>query len=464
MPCVYPMLPMTIAFFAKSSKTRSEGIKKGLIYGVSIIAIFFLIGIGIVVLFGAAFPNFLSTSWIPNIFFFLVFFIFALSFLGMFELELPSSFVNKMDANADKGGYIGIFFMAFTLVLVSFSCTAPIIGTASILASKGGLFHASLLMFSFAVAFALPFMVFAMLPHLLQGLPKSGGWLNTLKVCFGLLELAIGLKFLSTPDQTYHWGLLTRPVYLSIWIVIFLMMGLNIIGKIRMPHDSKMETISVPRLIISILVFSFVIYLTTGLLGEPLRNLSGLLPPETSSNFGYRGDQQKAQSKRTLAPDGSFPRFSDIEGLKLPHNLSGFFDYKEAVAYAKKVNKPIFIDFTGHGCVNCRQMESKVWSDDKVLERLKNDYIVVALYVDDKFELPKSEWYISKDDNSEKSTIGDQNLDFEISKFNGNAQPYYCLINSQNEQLLSSPKGYDSDVSHFIKFLDEGKAKFAEKK
>ncbi len=449
-PCVYPMIPMTVAFFTKRAESRKKGVQGALIYGASIVVIFTLIGTLISYIFGAAAANFISTHWLPNIFIFVILLIFGISFLGFFELVLPNSIVNKMDAKADQGGFTGIFFMAFTLVLVSFSCTAPIVGAAAILSSQGDFIKPVLAMISFSTAFALPFVLFAMSPKLLQSLPKSGGWLNTVKVVLGFLEIALALKFLSIPDQTYHWGILSRPVYLVIWIVIFALTALNILGVFRMPHDSKLNKIGIGRWALAFLFLGFSGYLVTGLMKNPLTTISGLLPPEEQKTV--------AEVKTvTLAPDGSNPRFNNI--FHLPHGLKGFFDFKEAVAYSQKVKKPIFIDFTGHGCVNCREMEAKVWADTSIQRRLQNDYVLVALYVDDKTELPKNEWYISKDDKQEKTTVGEQNFDFQIVKYNSNSQPHYCLVRADGSVIIK-PRDYNLDIPAFAKFLDEGKEKF----
>lgn len=456
-PCVYPLIPMTVSYFTK----QKGGLGKAIIYGLSIIAIYVLFGTVIAYTLGQAAPNFISTHWIPNLLFFGIFVFFGLSFLGWFEIVLPSEFVNKIDAQSDRGGLGGVFFMAFTLVLVSFSCTGPIAGSILSLGSQGQVIRPIIGMLGFGVAFAIPFTLFAMFPNMLKTLPKSGAWMNSVKVILGFLELALALKFLSTADQTYHWHLLDREVYLGIWIVIFTMIGLYLIGKIQLPHDSKQEKIPVPRMLMAIAVFSFVVYMIPGMFGAPLKALSGWLPPIETQDFVI-GNEKTAKHTATNTGDPNFPKsvkYGDF--LQLPNDLQGFFDYKEAVAYAKKVNKPLFIDFTGHGCVNCRKMEASVWSNPEVKKRIENDYVMVALYVDDKTELPKSEWFISKDDGLEKTSIGDQNLDFEITKFNGNAQPYYCLVNpNKDDKTLVKPRAYNENIEEFVKFLEEGKAKF----
>lgn len=459
-PCVFPMIPMTVTFFTGKAKNRKQGIRNAIIYGFSIVFIYTLIGSIVAPFMGPEMANELATNWIPNLLFFLVFVVFALSFFGLFEITLPSSWVNKADQQADKGGLFGIFFMAFTLVLVSFSCTGPIVGSILVEAAGGQILKPILGMFAFAMAFAIPFTLFAIFPEWLNSLPKSGGWLNSVKVVLGFLELAFALKFISIADQAYHWGILDREIYLAFWIVIFTLMGLYLMGKIRLPHDSPMDFLSVPRLILSILIFTFVVYLIPGMFGAPLKGLAGYLPPMsthdfnlvqvgTSSQFVGNSDEEKLCDK---------PKYSDF--LHFPHGIKGYFDYDQALACAKEQNKPIFIDFTGHGCVNCREMEARVWSDPEVLKILSNDFIMLALYVDDKKELPESEWYTSQYDQKVKKTIGKQNADLQITKFNNNAQPFYIILN-QDEELLLEPKSYDLSISNFIAFLEEGKEAFS---
>ncbi len=455
-PCVYPLIPMTVSFFTK----QKGGRKLAFLYGFSIVAIYVLFGTLIAALAGPGFANWLSTHWFPNLLFFVIFVFFGISFLGWFEIVLPSDFVNKIDAQSDRGGIIGVFFMAFTLVLVSFSCTGPVAGSILIASAQGEIIKPVIGMLGFSLAFAIPFTLFAIFPQWLKNLPKSGGWMNSVKVILGFLELALALKFLSTADQVYHWGILDREVYLALWIVIFSLIGFYLLGKIQLPHDSKTEKVNVPRMLLAILVFAFVVYMIPGMFGAPLKALSGWLPPLTTQDFVSSGAGKVEETADAGFP--AKPKYSEF--LTLPHGIKGFFDYEEAVAYAKKVNKPIFIDFTGHGCVNCRKMEENVWSHPEVLKRLKEDYVVVALYVDDKSELPKEKWYISKDDGQEKTSMGDQNLDFQIVRFNGNAQPYYCLVNPNDDKgTLATPKAFDSNVDNFIAFLEEGKAKFAAK-
>ncbi len=464
-PCVFPMIPMTVTFFTGGSNNNAAAIRKAIIYGLSIVAIYTVIGTLVSVIFGPTFANWLSTHWLPNLFFFAVFIFFALSFLGLFEITLPSALVNRVDQQADQGGYYGIFFMAFTLVLVSFSCTGPIVGSV-LVESAGGQFAKPIVgMLGFSLAFAIPFALFAAFPQWLNSLPKSGGWLNSVKVVLGFLELALALKFLSVADQVYHWNILDREVYLTLWIVIFALLGFYLLGKLRLPHDSKLETIPVPRLLLAIATFSFVVYLIPGLFGAPLKALAGYLPPMHTHDFNMpllAAQQQSASGSATLVNREETlceePKYSDM--LHFPHGIQGYFDYDQALACAQSQNKPLFIDFTGHGCVNCREMEARVWSDPAVLQRLNEDFIVVALYVDEKTELPESAWYTSEYDSKVKKTIGKQNADLQIRRFNNNAQPYYVLLNDQGK-LLAEPKAYDLSVANFVNFLELGKQRFA---
>lgn len=469
-PCVFPMIPMTVTFFLKE-KNKAKAKTQAVIYGLSIILIYTVIGTLVAVTLGANFANFLSTHWLPNILFFLIFMFFAASFLGMFEIVLPNWMVNKSDAQADKGGVIGSFFMAFTLVLVSFSCTGPIVGAILVASAGGQVLEPIIGMLGFSLAFALPFTLFAFFPRWLNNMPKSGGWLNSVKVVLGFIELALGLKFLSIADQTYHWGILDREIYLAVWIVVFTLMGFYLLGKLKLSHDSDLKFVSVPRLIMAILTFTFVVYMIPGMFGAPLKALSGYIPPQATHDFDLnkivRDNVQIFSGSGTPgAPNQNnelcdAPKYSDI--LHLPHGLQGYFDYEQGLACAKQQNKPVFIDFTGHGCVNCREMEARVWSDPEVLKRLKNNFVIIALYVDDKTELPKSEWITSKYDGKEKKTIGKKNADFQISRFNVNAQPYYCLLDTKGELLLQ-PKAYDLEVANFVKYLDDALAEFNKRK
>ena len=463
-PCVFPMIPMTVTFFMKDEKDGEEkqGIRKALIFGISIILIFTIIGLLVAVLFGADTLNDLATHWFPNILVFIIFVVFALSFLGMFELTLPHSWVNKIDRKAEKGGLSGVFFMAATLALVSFSCTFPIVGSVLVLSTQGEFVKPVMGMLAFSVAFALPFSLFAAFPNWLKNLPKSGGWLNSVKVVLGFLELALGLKFLSVADQAYHWGLLDREIYIAFWIVIFAMMGFYLLGKIKMPHDSPLESVSVSRIMLSIITFTFVIYLIPGLWGAPLKALAGYLPPMSTHDFNVV-EMMEDGNTNTRVGSNDFselcdePKYADL--LHFPHGIKGYFDYQQAISCSRSKNKPLFIDFTGHGCVNCREMEARVWSDPRVVSRLKNDFVVVALYVDDKKTLPESEWYTSDYDGKVKKTIGKQNADFQITRYQNNAQPFYIILDG-SEQLLASPLAYNLDVQNFIDFLDGAKQEF----
>lgn len=454
-PCVFPMIPMTVTFFLKDNQTRKEGVRKAIFFGLSIIVIYTLAGTLFAVLLGAEGLNALATHWAPNLFIFAIFIVFALSFFGLFEITAPYKLVNKVDQQAEKGGVIGIFFMAATLVLVSFSCTIPIVGNVVVLAAGGQIVKPVMAMFSYALAFSIPFTLFAIFPEWIKGLPKSGGWLNSVKITLGFLELALCLKFFSIADQAYHWGLLDRDINIALWVVIFGLLGLYFLGKLRMSGDSPVEKVTVPRLMLSVATFSFVVYLIPGLWGAPLKMLAGYLPPTASHDFDLVAMTRGMKSSEIC----DTPKYEEF--LHLPHGLNGYFDYKQALECARKQNKPLFIDFTGHGCTNCREMEAVVWSDPQVLQRLQNDYVVVALYVDDKTELPSSEWYTSKYDGKEKKTIGRQNADLQIRNLENNAQPFYVLV-GKDERVLAWPYGYDRSVEKFVRFLENGKAKYKE--
>ncbi len=472
-PCVFPMIPMTVSFFMNSNKTKWEAKFQAIVYGASIILIYTLIGTVVAVTLGADFANWLSTHWLPNVLFFIIFVIFAFSFFGAFEIILPSSWVNKSDDKVSKGGAGGAFFMALTLVLVSFSCTGPIVG-AILVESAGGMILKPIVgMFGFSLAFALPFTLFALFPQWLNNLPKSGGWLNSVKVVLGFIELALGLKFLSIADQTYHWRILDREIYIAFWIVIFFLMGIYLLGKLKFAHDSEVKHISTGRLMLAILTFTFVVYLVPGMFGAPLKAISGYLPPMTTHDFDLhkiiRDEVKLVGSSGNLAnaqnlPGKSLcekPKYSEF--LELPHGLEGYFDFEQGLACAKAQNKPIFIDFTGHGCVNCREMEANVWSDPRVLERLNRDFVIIALYVDDKTTMPESDWVTSTYDQKIKKTIGKKYADFQIAKFGVNAQPYYVILDHE-QKMLVKPTARDLNPDHFIDFLDRGLAAFKAKK
>ena len=456
-PCVFPMVPMTVSFFLKSGQNKSKrrGRFMAAFYGLSIVGLYTL-PIALIILItylvgGNAITadifNWLSTHWLPNIIFFLVFMVFAASFFGAFEIVLPSKLVNSSDKNSDKGGLAGVFFMALTLVLVSFSCTGPIVGTVLIKSTSGEIWEPIITMLAFSIAFALPFTLFAFVPSLLKNLPKSGGWLNTVKVVLGFVELALGMKFLSVADQTYHWGLLNREIYLAIWIVIFSLLGLYLLGKLRFAHDTPSDHISVKRLFGAIISFAFVVYMIPGMWGAPLKALSGYLPPITTQEFVITNNPAPvvAQDNGEIVK----PKYSEF--LHLPHNLVGFFDYDEALAYSKKVGKPLFVDFTGHGCVNCREMEMRVWSDPRVLNLLREKFVIVALYADDKKVVDKEDW-VTLDDGKVLKTLGKINSEFARRKFNVNAQPFYAILGPDEEPIAT--RGYNLDVEGFIEFLE----------
>ena len=459
-PCVFPMIPMTVSFFMKGGENKAKGRMEATVYGISIVAIYVFIGSVLAVVAGPNIANFLSTHWLPNILFFVIFFIFAASFFGMFEIVLPHWLVNKSTAGEDKGGFIGPIFMALTLVLVSFSCTGPLVGTILVESAGGQILKPIIGMLGFSLAFAFPFTFFAFFPQYLNKLPKSGGWLNSVKVVLGFIELALGLKFLSIADQTYHWGILDREVYLALWIVIFALMGIYLLGKIKFAHDSETSYLSVPRLFLAIITFSFVVYMIPGMWGAPLKALSGYMPPMHTHDFNLtkivrdNSGNGVANAQNEVCEEPKYHEF-----LHLPHGLDGYFDYDQALACSREQNKPVFVDFTGHGCVNCREMEANVWADPKVLRILREDYIVVALYVDDKTDMPEKDWVTSSYDGKIKKTIGKKFADLQITKFNVNAQPFYVLLNSDGN-MLAHPKAYDLEVDHFVNFLKQGVRNF----
>ena len=456
-PCVFPMIPMTVSFFLKGSGSVAQGRFRALMYGLFIVVLYTL-PIGVIIfltwLIGgdavtADIFNWLSTHWLPNILFFIVFMVFAASFFGAFEIVMPEKLVNNSDAKADKGGLAGIFFMALTLVLVSFSCTGPIIGSALIQSTSGEVWTPIVTMLAFSVVFALPFTLFALFPSWLKQLPKSGGWLNSVKVVLGFVELALGLKFLSVADQTYHWGLLDREVYLAIWIAIFFLLGLYLLGKLKFKHDSDMPYLSVTRLVFAIASFAFVVYMLPGMWGAPLRALSGYMPPIQSQDFVMGAGSAAAAPASETKVTGV--KYGDV--LELPHGLEGFFDLDEAKAYAAEVGKPLFLDFTGHGCVNCREMEARVWSDPRVLELLRNEYVIVALYADDKLKVAEEDW-VTTESGKVLKTLGKINSHYALKTYGVNAQPYYVLVDDNGSTLAD--RSYDLDVEGFIAFLKKG--------
>ena len=461
-PCVFPMVPMTVSFFLKGSDNVAQGRFKAGMYGLFIVILYTLpIALLIVItrVIGgesvtADIFNWIATHWLPNILFFIIFMVFAASFFGAFEITLPQSLVNKSDKGSDKKGLAGVFFMALTLVLVSFSCTGPIVGNVLIQAtsSNGAWWIPIVTMLAFSVAFALPFTLLAFFPSLLKDLKKSGGgWLNTVKVVMGFIEVALGFKFLSVADQTYHWGLLDREVYLAIWIVCFSLLGFYLLGKLRFAHDDEVTHISVPRLTLSIVVFSFVVYMIPGMFGAPLKALSGYMPPISSQDFVLTAGSGSHQVADVPAQQEG----NKYDFLHLPHGLQGYFDLDEALAAAKKAGKPVFVDVTGHGCVNCREMESRVWSAPAVLEKLRNDFVVVALYVDDKYKLAKEDWVTDETTGDVYKDLGRANSYIARSKWNVNAQPNYVLLSPDGEMLVPV-RGYDLSIDGFVSFLQSG--------
>lgn len=450
-PCVFPMVPMTISFFMKGSSTPAAGRFKAFMYGLFIVLLYTVpisLIIGATYIFGgetvtADIFNWLSTHWLPNIIFFIVFMVFAASFFGAFEITLPSALVNKSDKNSDKGGLAGIFFMALTLVLVSFSCTGPIVGSVLIKSTQGEFWTPMVTMLAFSVAFALPFTIFAMFPSLLKKL-KSGSWLNSVKVVLGFIEVALGLKFLSVADQTYHWGLLDREIYLAIWIVVFTLLGLYLLGKIRFEADSEVKHIGIFRLFLVIVDFTFVVYMIPGMFGAPLKALSGYLPPIETQDFimGSNPSQQVVSIEEAT------------KGEKLPLGLTGYHSMEEGYAAAKASGKPVFLDISGLACVNCREMEQRVWSDPKVLSMLKNDFIIVVLYTDDKTKLPENEWVTTSSGKVLKDR-GRVNAWFVRENFGVSAQPNYVLLSPDGKQLAPI-RGYNTDIDGFVEFLNSG--------
>lgn len=451
-PCVFPMVPMTISFFLKGSGSATAGRFKAMMYGLFIVLLYTVpisAIIGITWLVGgsgvtADIFNWLSTHWLPNIIFFLVFMAFAASFFGAFEITLPSKWTNDADRKSERKGLGGVFFLALTLVLVSFSCTGPIVGTVLIKSTQGEFWTPMVTMLAFSVAFALPFTIFALFPSLLKKLPKSGGWLNSVKVVLGFIEIALGLKFLSVADQTYHWGLLDREVYLAIWIVVFTLLGLYLLGKLRFKYDSPTEHLSVGRLALAIAVFSFVVYMIPGMFGAPLKALSGYLPPMETQDFVISRESAAAVPAEVQDADGM---------ITIAHGLKAYDNIDDAVAAARRSGKRIFVDITGHGCVNCREMEARVWSDPEVLRMLREDFVILALYVDDKTKIPESE-QILNDNGKPLKDVGRLNSYIALTRFKVNSQPNYFVLDSDGN-ILKGPRAYDLDIQGYINFLSE---------
>jgi len=458
MPCIFPMVPLTVSFFTKKAGSRKKGIGQAVIYGLSIIVIYVAFGLLITLLFGSAKLNELSSSGWFNFTFFILLIVFAISFFGAFEITLPSSFVNKIDQKADDTkGFGGIFFMAASLALVSFSCTGPIIGTLLVQASsKGEILAPAIGMFGFAVALALPFTLSAIFPGFLSSMPKSGGWLNSVKVCLGFLELALALKFLSAADLVWHWEWFDREIFLVLWIVIFFLMGIYILGKIKFSHDSDVPYVSVPRLFFAIFSFSFAMYLVPGLWGAPVNILSGIAPPLNTQDFILGGT---SSGNSQLSSD--FPatvKYNDV--LHPPHGFNAFFDLDEGLAYAKKVNKPVLIDFTGHACVNCRKMEDKVWIDPQVGHLIKDEYVLIQLYVDERsVKMSPEKVHYSKILRTTTDDLGRWNGDFQATNYNSNSQPFYVLGGHDLGPLVA-PQGAIFDAKEYAAYLQSGLDKF----
>ncbi len=485
-PCVFPMVPMTVSFFIKGSENKAAGKFRALMYGIFIVLLYTVpisLIIGLTWLFGgsavtADIFNWLSTHWLPNIIFFVVFMLFAASFFGAFEIVLPSKLVNSSDKKSSKAGLGGVFFMALTLVLVSFSCTGPIVGTVLIKSTSGEFWTPMVTMLAFSIAFALPFTLLALFPSLLKSLPKSGGWLNSVKVVLGFIEVALGFKFLSVADQTYHWGILDREVYLAIWIVCFALLGFYLLGKLRFKYDDELKHIGIARLTLAIADFAFVVYMIPGMFGAPLKALSGYLPPMETQDFvlaspmspegippsGVRpsgsphhpsGTVPPLSNRGCYVPQGGYLTSdgdaSPVPTLSLPHGLYGYNNIDDALVAAKAQGKRVFVDITGHGCVNCREMEARVWSDPQVLQRLRDDFVMVALYTDDKLKLPESQW-ITTPEGKVLKDVGRVNSYIARTRFGVNAQPNYIILDTDGN-TLAGPRGYDLSVPGFLDFL-----------
>src|SRR5690554_1271999 len=465
MPCIYPMVPLTVSYFTKQSGTRMKGILNALLYGLFIIVIYVALGMLVTLIFGASALNEAASSAWFNLLFFLIILIFAISFLGAFEITLPSRFVNKMDEKSNRGGLLGLFFMSFTLALVSFSCTGPIIGYLLVEAvSEGALLGPAVGMLGFSVALAVPFMIFAFFPFLLKEMPKSGGWLNSVKVSLGFLELALALKFLSNVDLAYHWGILDREIFLALWIVIFGLFGVYLLGKLRFAHDSEVKTLSIPRLFFAIVVLSFTVYMIPGMWGAPLKSLSAWLPPSTTQDFnlhqsGIGQGYMMSPGQIDATNSRSITKKYKSDRHQAPHGLDAFYDYEQALDFARQVNKPVLIDFTGWTCVNCRKMEEAVWPDPAVLRILNEEYVLASLYVDDRTPLDEAEKYVSSFSGKSIRWVGQKWSDFQASQFGTNAQPYYVIVDHDGNQLVPA-EAYNEDIQNYINFLESGLAAF----
>jgi len=465
MPCIYPLLPLTVSFFTKKSGSKAKGILHSLLYGLSIIVIYVSLGFIITLLFGPDALNALATNGIFNIFFFLLLVVFGISFLGAFEINLPSSLANKLDQNSDRGGLAGIFFMAATLVVVSFSCTGPLVGSLlAAAATKGDRLAPAMGMFGFSLALALPFTIFALFPSALKTLPKSGGWLNSIKVVLGFLELGFALKFLSNVDLAYHWNWFDREIFLSIWIALGLLMGLYLIGKIKFSHDSDFKHMSVFRTFVAIGVFSFVIYMIPGLWGAPLKVISGFLPPPATQDFDLSRSMGTASAEPVQNVSIKEKKYEDVFKRGKHVGLNEWYDYEQALQVSKELKKPILIDFTGWNCANCRKMENDVWPDPRVRKMMQNDFVLLELYVDEKIaQLPPSEVYTSTYSGKKVTTVGGKNSDYETVKFNTNSQPLYVIIDGEGNTLVP-PQGANYSVDNYVNYLNSGIEAYKNKK
>ena len=463
-PCVFPMIPMTVAFFSQGTESKGKLFIKALIFALSIVLIYSSLGIIVsLTSAGAGFANTLSTHWIPNILFFALFIIFASSFFGAYEIILPNKWVSGADSKVDKGGMLAAFFLGLTTVLVSFACTGPIVGALLVEAASGSVLRPTVGMFGFGLGFAFPFFLFALFPSVMSRLPKSGGWLNSVKVVLGFIMLAFSMKFLSTIDSVYGLGILTRDIYLAIWIVLFFLLGLYLMGKIKFALDSDLKHIGIFRFVLIIAAFSFAVYLIPGLFGAPLKGISGLLPPESSARF----DLKQTNTPPLFAPitdltsvkEGPCSEPGYAEKFELPYGLKGYFDLEQGLICAKEKDKPVFLDFKGHACSNCKEMEAKVWSDPRVLERLRNNFVIIALYCDDRTRLPESEWVVSSVDGKNKKTIGQINTNHEIEMFGTNTQPLYAITDHDGNPLVD-PMAFNLNIEEYIEWLDSGIQKF----
>jgi len=467
-PCVFPMIPMTVAFFSRGSEKRSKALLMAVIFGISIVLIYSSLGIIVsLTSAGAGFTSALGTHWIPNIIFFALFFVFAISFFGAFEIVLPNKWVTGADSRADRGGILAAFFMGLTTVIVSFSCTGPIVGALMVEAAQGNVLRPTIGMFGFGLAFALPFTLLAIFPSVMNRMPRSGGWLNSVKVVLGFIMLAFSMKFLSTIDSVYSLGLISRDLFLSVWIVLFTLLGFYLLGKIKFAHDSDVPKIGPLRLFLVITVFTFVVYLVTGLFGAPLKGISALLPVQETSWFREKSTTSGSQTSsvpsfRTITSNQLCSEAKYADKFSMSHGLTGYYEYRQGLACAKEQGKPALLDFKGHACANCKLMEAKVWSDPEVLKRLRENFVIIALYVDDRTQLPENEWIVSAIDGKQKKTIGKLNEDLEISKYKTNALPLY-VIADHNGNPVNRPMPTNLNVGEYRQWLDEGVRLFNKK-